>query len=107
EYRGVGSPRLLADAACCGDSLRNQRRVRYRGQVHEPDAIRPRVQQGGGDLKRQTGLAHTARACQRQQTCGGELSLHGGAFAMSTDETGELGWQIMSTGSRPGRVSRW
>ena len=42
-------------------------RGRHRRQRNEPDAIRVRLDQFGGDVQRQTGLTGAARSGQREQ----------------------------------------
>ncbi len=83
---------------------RDQPGVAGRGQLHQPDAIPERLQQLGGGLERQAGLAGAARADQGHEPALLEPLLDLVKLAPAPHEAGQLAGQV--GGERRQRADR-
>src|SRR5688500_11790520 len=100
DVRGEGvadrSTGFVPDAKGCRDALRNQTWVGERCELHEPDAVRVRRQQIGGNFQREPCFTYAARTCQRDDTSMGQELANVAHLTRSTDESRQLLWQVVA-----------
>jgi hypothetical protein len=95
ERLGSGPFGQLRDPQGGGHSGPDQLGIGDLGQRDKPGAVREGLQQGGGDLDGQAGLARPGRAGHADQPAGLQQPLELGEFAAAADEAGALGREVV------------
>jgi hypothetical protein len=95
ERLGSGSLGQLRNPQGGGDSGPDQLRIGDLGQRHEPGTMRERLEQGGGDLHGQAGLARPRWPGHTDQPASLEQPLELGELTAAADEAGALGWEVV------------
>src|SRR5258705_11439275 len=85
----------LLEPQSVSDGLRYEPRLRKRGELHQPDAVRIGFQQVSRHLNRQTGLAAAARANEGEQPRRAKQLLDLRDLLLATDKTGQLLRQVL------------
>ena len=98
HYRDVIAFGGQRDAERRGDGACDERAARERSEFHQPDAVGPRVAQGQARLDGGAGLAHPARAHDRDQTSLGQLRGDLVEFAFASDERGQARHEVGGAG---------
>ena len=95
ERLGSGPLGQLRNPQGGGHSGPDQLGIGDLGQRHEPGAVREGLQQGGGDLHGQAGLARPGRPGHTDQAAGVQQPLELGELAAAADEAGALGREVV------------
>ena len=90
-----GNARLFLDAEGRGHRLGHQGSIGQAPELHDPRAIEELVHGLHGELERESGLAHPARAGQGQQNGLGQPMARLVELRGTAHEAGQLTWQVV------------